>query len=375
MKVFSLIFISTVLLFAACSKKPQTLVAIMETNHGKMVIELYKETAPLTVENFVGLAEGTKTWTGIDGLERNEPFYDGLIFHRIIKGFMIQGGCPLGTGTGNPGYKFQDECYAGSFVVVEGEITDQDMAHKVFNALIVPYLQSKLGTQQEETLKALMESMTAVQSYEPMLVMTVEKIQQLVGSSEPLKLFEKELAPIAGEILDENMADSVFQQLFVPHLKEHDGKSPVPEIKGIYDKILEANSPTPLVGEVIEDLLTLAGSDVKITQPTLLGKVEYGTLCMANSGPDTNGSQFFIVTNKDGAPHLNGKHTVFGKVIEGMDVALAIQEAETPTSLRKAGATPEEIAALGNLPTDKPTEPVIINSITIDRIKVTKVDS
>jgi cyclophilin family peptidyl-prolyl cis-trans isomerase len=84
-------------------------------------------------------------------------------------------------------------------------------------------------------------------------------------------------------------------------------------------------------------------------QPTLLGSVDYGTLCMANSGPNTNGSQFFIVTKKDGAEWLNGKHTVFGKVIEGMDVALAIQDVKT-------GAQ------------DKPVEPVVINSITISRI-------
>jgi cyclophilin family peptidyl-prolyl cis-trans isomerase len=80
-----------------------------------------------------------------------------------------------------------------------------------------------------------------------------------------------------------------------------------------------------------------------------LGSVDYGTLCMANSGPNTNGSQFFIVTKKDGAEWLNGKHTVFGKVIEGMDVALAIQDVKT-------GAQ------------DKPVEPVVINSITISRI-------
>lgn len=62
--------------------------------------------------NFVGLAQGTTTWSDPrTGAERTEPFYDGLIFHRVIQDFMIQGGCPLGTGTGGPGYTFNDEIH------------------------------------------------------------------------------------------------------------------------------------------------------------------------------------------------------------------------------------------------------------------------
>jgi peptidyl-prolyl cis-trans isomerase B (cyclophilin B) len=67
----------------------------MHTNHGPIVIELFEDDAPKTVENFLKLA--------------GDGFYDGLIFHRVIKDFMIQGGCPEGTGTGGPGYKFEDE--------------------------------------------------------------------------------------------------------------------------------------------------------------------------------------------------------------------------------------------------------------------------
>jgi cyclophilin family peptidyl-prolyl cis-trans isomerase len=345
-----LILLGTFAFFAACSKKPKTLVAKMETNYGTMVVELFEELTPLTVKNFVGLAEGTKTWTAIDGTEKNEPFYDGLTFHRVIKDFMLQGGCPQGTGTGGPGYKFQDECYAGSFVVLEGEITDQDMAHEVFNALIAPYLRRKPGTPAEETLKALMQAMEAKRSYEPMLGMTVEQIQELVESTEPLKHFEKELTPVTGEILNEEIANTAFQDLLVPHIREHNGESPVPEIKELYDAIVEANGPSPLIGKIIEDLQVLVGSEKEVTHPTLLGKVEYATLCMANSGPNTNGSQFFIVTNPNGSSHLNGKHTVFGKVIEGMDVALAIQEMETG-------------------PGDKPVDDVEIISIRTERRK------
>ena len=128
----------------------------MHTNHGQIEVELFDADAPKTVDNFVKLSK--------DG------FYDGLIFHRVIKDFMIQGGCPEGTGTGGPGYQFEDE----------------------FN-------------------------------------------------------------------------------------------------------------------------------DNKIVR---------GALAMANAGPNTNGSQFFIVTT-DAAPWLDGKHTVFGRVTEGMDAVDAIERAPT----------------------------------------------
>ena len=74
--------------------------ATLKTNHGDIVIHLFPNHAPVTVENFIGLADGSKT---------GAKFYDGLTFHRVIDGFMIQGGCPLGTGTGGPGYQFKDE--------------------------------------------------------------------------------------------------------------------------------------------------------------------------------------------------------------------------------------------------------------------------
>ena len=145
----------------------------LHTNHGPIVLELFQEDAPKTVENFVKLSD--------DG------YYDGLIFHRIIRDFMIQGGCPHGTGTGGPGYEFEDE------------------------------------------------------------------------------------------------------------INEH--------------------------------------------------KVERGALAMANRGPNTNGSQFFIVTT-EAAPWLDGKHTVFGRVTSGMDVADKISE--LPRDAR-----------------DKPKEDVVIESVSV----------
>ena len=165
--------------------------AIFETNKGTIKIKLFDDKTPETVANFVGLAEGSKEFTDPKtGKKTKRPFYDGLGFHRIIPDFMIQGGCPLGTGTGGPGYKFGDE--------------------------------------------------------------------------------------------------------ISPKLK-HD---------------------------------------------------KPGILSMANAGPNTNGSQFFITTVA--TPWLDGRHTVFGEVEEGMDVVKAIEKV-------KRGAQ------------DRPLEPVVIKKVTIQR--------
>ena len=77
--------------------------AVFETTEGRFKAKLFQDEAPKTVQNFVDLAEGTKT---------GKPFYDGLVFHRVIPDFMIQGGCPEGSGRGGPGYKFADEFHA-----------------------------------------------------------------------------------------------------------------------------------------------------------------------------------------------------------------------------------------------------------------------
>src|SRR5690348_17191233 len=84
--------------------------AIFETSLGNIVCRLFDKEAPKTVENFIGLAEGTKEFRDpISGKKEKRPYYDGLVFHRVIPDFMIQGGCPMGTGTGGPGYQFEDE--------------------------------------------------------------------------------------------------------------------------------------------------------------------------------------------------------------------------------------------------------------------------
>jgi peptidyl-prolyl cis-trans isomerase A (cyclophilin A) len=86
------------------------LYATLKTNRGDIVVQLFPDHAPETVRNFVDLAEGNKEWTDpTTGSSTSERFYDGLIFHRVIEGFMIQGGDPEGTGRGGPGYQFKDE--------------------------------------------------------------------------------------------------------------------------------------------------------------------------------------------------------------------------------------------------------------------------
>ena len=83
---------------------PNEIYALFHTTEGDFKIKLHADKAPATVENFVSLAEGTKT---------GKPFYDGLVFHRVIPDFMVQGGCPDGTGRGGPGYRFADEFHPG----------------------------------------------------------------------------------------------------------------------------------------------------------------------------------------------------------------------------------------------------------------------
>ena len=106
------LLLSAGLATAGEKEKPvaEPLYATLKTNMGVIVIRLFDDKAPKTVENFVGLATGTKEWTDPrSGQKVKQPLYNGTIFHRVIPGFMIQGGDPLGRGTGGPGYRFADE--------------------------------------------------------------------------------------------------------------------------------------------------------------------------------------------------------------------------------------------------------------------------
>lgn len=170
----------------------ETMEATLHTSKGDVVVELYPDKVPETVENFVGLATGERTWTHPETGEeiQGEPLYEDVLFHRVIDGFMIQTGDPLGDGTGGPGYSFDDE--------------------------------------------------------------------------------------------------------FHPDLR-HDSA---------------------------------------------------GVLSMANSGPDTNGSQFFITF--DAQPHLDDRHAVFGDVVDGMEV------------VREIGAVETDMG-------DRPVEDVLLESVTVHR--------
>ena len=166
--------------------------AQFDTSEGTFTIRLFEKEAPKTVANFVGLAEGTREWKDPQtGEAKTAPFYDGVTFHRVIDGFMIQGGDRLGTGSGGPGYKFADE--------------------------------------------------------------------------------------------------------FHPTLRHS----------------------------------------------------RAGMLSMANAGPNTNGSQFFITLGP--TPHLDNRHSVFGEVVEGMDIVSRIGSVQTGRQ-------------------DRPVKPVVINRVAIKRV-------
>jgi len=94
--------------------RPAGTYAIFETSMGTIVCKLHEKEAPKTVENFIGLAEGTKEFSNaMTGTKEKRPYYEGLTFHRVIPQFMIQGGCPRGDGRGGPGYSFADEFHPG----------------------------------------------------------------------------------------------------------------------------------------------------------------------------------------------------------------------------------------------------------------------
>ncbi|MBZ0274353.1 peptidylprolyl isomerase [bacterium] len=110
MRRLPLLAILGVFMMMSATEASAATYAIFHTNQGKFTVKLFEDKAPKTVANFVGLATGAKEYTEPkSGAKKKGNFYDGLIFHRVIPDFMIQGGDPLGTGTGGPGYKFEDE--------------------------------------------------------------------------------------------------------------------------------------------------------------------------------------------------------------------------------------------------------------------------
>ena len=132
--------------------------AVFNTTEGKIVVQLFEADAPITVKNFIDLAEGQKEWTHpTTRAKSSDKLYDGTIFHRVIPNFMIQGGDPLGQGTGNPGYRFEDEFHpelrhsgpgilsmansgpasnGSQFFITEGATAHLDNKHSVFGQVV-----------------------------------------------------------------------------------------------------------------------------------------------------------------------------------------------------------------------------------------------
>jgi peptidyl-prolyl cis-trans isomerase A (cyclophilin A) len=266
--------VATSALFAAEGEtapatKPAHSQVLITTNHGVITAELFDDEAPKTVANFLALAAGEKEFTDPKtGTQAKRPYYDGLVFHRVIKGFMIQGGCPLGTGSSGPGYKFEDEINA----------TSLGLAREM--AMVGDELHPQCGYMQRQFMDIVLRPR-----------------MEALGITPTSTMEEK-------------------QKTFDLVLKDARSLS----LKGFYEKL----------GYVYSETLPTSHRPVR------------GCLAMANSGPNTNGSQFFI--NLGDTPHLTGKHTIFGQIIAGMEI----------------------VDAIGNVPTaeaDRPVTPVVILSI------------
>jgi len=199
--------------------------AVIETDKGDMIIELFPAAAPKTVANFIKLAES--------------GFYDGIVFHRVIPDFMIQTGDPTGTGTGGPGYTFEDEISAKALGLDKATVADAEE----YNNVLAKVIMSRLKIQNRDEWAARQKDVQ--------------------------KQFD---------------------------LLKH---------------------------KTVKELLQLAGYAFNDALPSLPAKK--GAVAMANAGPNTNGSQFFI--NQVDTPHLNGLHTVFGKLISSDSVPAKIVEA------------------------------------------------
>ena len=231
--------------------KSENPVYIIKTSLGDIHVELFKKDAPETVTNFIGLAEGSKEFTDYKTDKKvKRPFYDGLIFHRVIKDFMVQAGCPQGNGRGGPGYKFSDE--------IDG---------------------AALGLDQ---LKAV----------------------------DPVKGPHPYLMIRNREDYQRNLLGALFKQMNITSQDEVNQRK-----QEIEKRISELT-----VKDVLENMGYKYSEKGSPYQPVR------GSLAMANAGPNTNGSQFFI--NLVDTKWLTGKHTVFGKVVKGMDVVDKIAAVE-----------------------------------------------
>lgn len=229
-------------------RKETNPIAVVETSLGTITVELYRHAAPKTVENFITLARGEKEFTDTDGKPAKRPYFDGLIFHRVIPNFMIQGGDIKGNGTGGPGYQFADEINAKALGLDKVKVSSSPMA---------------------------MQEVGQVARTEVFKKLNIKSQQDLTGKQKEAEaMFQAE---------QNKWKDKTMEELFVA--------------RGItYTPNLESESNTK------------------------------GSLSMANAGPNTNGSQFFVSVADN--IYLDGKHTVFGRVLSGLDIAEKITQVE-----------------------------------------------
>ena len=209
MKKLTFLFLSLSLAFASCQNKYPDLekgvYAEFVTNKGTFVAKLYNEQTPLTVTNFVTLAEGSNDM--VDSIYKGKPFFDGLIFHRIIKDFMIQGGDPKGDGTGNPGYRFPDEIVdtlkftkkgllamansgpgtnGSQFFVTLKETPWLDGRHTIFGEIV-------LG---QEVIDSLGTAPTTKPGDKPIDSVVIQKVNIMNTSNSKLASFNEEMAKL-----------------------------------------------------------------------------------------------------------------------------------------------------------------------------------
>lgn len=368
-------------LFAGKEKMPDLkpgIYAVFETSKGRIIAWLEYEKTPMTVANFVGLAEGNFSF---NGHTFKKPFYNKLKFHRVISDFMIQGGDPLGNGEGDPGYEFYDEIRSdlkhngpgvlsmansgpntngSQFFITHKATPWLDGKHTVFGHVVEGQdVVDKI--RQGDAMKSVKIVRIGDEQKKWDATETFNKVYNEVKAAENKRLAEEEERRKTLQHTLENLSDGMYALIrtnkgnILLQLEYKKTPMTVANFVGLAEgkfTALDHQYTHPFYDglkfhRVIKDFMIQGGDpsgngsggpDHRFydeIDPSLK-HVGPGILSMANAGPATNGSQFFI-THK-ATPWLDGKHTVFGHVIQGQDVVDAIEQndvMENITIIRK----------------------------------------